>query len=489
MTWYALACVTVTLVAGVISTPDATLATARRTAVSLGIRVRSGRMVVLLPRSTALPAKASKTFSNGGQVEILAGEHSLAKDNYKLGNLQISPAIPERARIRLAFEMDLSGLLTATVEEELSGRTATYLFENFRDIQNVLSVMESQGSWRMLTSFTEKIHTRGMAASTVTGPSRPLQSDVTPAESWDVQATAGSPSDGVVQPIVTSPDLIGACAVASAALVAVVLAFARFCGFDIAVSKTYGETELHVEKSKVARLSKRLQAAEASLAQLNGMEGSAGKISSKASERQSRIKQHGVDDLSFVVYNKRREHWQERIVKIQCPGVTHQDIEIEIVVNGAIVKITREASQGVSRLDWKKKFQFPMEEGLFEFKEEEVTLELGILYIVFKLLTPKTRVFRLPQQFERPASLASSWACPVHDIMQFSEVYASSSELTASPAHALQGDEPTSDSACQPTLVSLPFQVETFPLSSLPTESSRQCSSSAAAASSDSSSN
>lgn len=101
-----------------------------------------------------------------------------------------------------------------------------------------------------------------------------------------------------------------------------------------------------------------------------------------------------------------------RFIKIQCPGVTSTEIEIELIPNGAVIEIDRKESHGVQRLAWSGRFQFPLEEGLFEFREEEAQLEHGILHLVFRSEPPGRRVFRFPETSTRdgPTTCDVSWA-------------------------------------------------------------------------------
>ena len=59
-----------------------------------------------------------------------------------------------------------------------------------------------------------------------------------------------------------------------------------------------------------------------------------------------------------------------RLIKIQCPGVKHADVEIELVFNGCEVIIRRQASRGVIGSTWTRRFQFKPSDGLFEFRED-----------------------------------------------------------------------------------------------------------------------
>ena len=51
----------------------------------------------------------------------------------------------------------------------------------------------------------------------------------------------------------------------------------------------------------------------------------------------------------------------------------------------------------MQELQWTKRFQFKLTDGHFEFKEDEVKLEHGVLYLIFKAYTEEGRVFRCPQ--------------------------------------------------------------------------------------------
>lgn len=391
----------------------------KRSAVSLGIRMHDGRMSVLLARNTALPAKVSKMFTNGGAVEILAGEHAVAKDNYRMGLLQL-PVGPEgnSNSVRLSFEIDLSGLLTATVEEDQTGRSVTQTFESFRDIQNVLASVESRGSWSVLTALADKSKSGGQRDLLAQ-----LQSLASTPESQEPVEVSGRAASG------RSSWLIEVLTVAG---VAAVLALGMFgfstlypgslskpessCNSQLKVADAALATQM--EKSEEEKLSREKLAMELRVARLL--------IAQQREELETC--QQLTADLPFIVYDDDGDESENestpssqgqspsnaisrmRFVKIQCPGVKHRDIEIEIVVNGVVVKIARDQSPGMNSLKWTKRFQFPQVEGHFEFKEEEVRLQLGILLLPFKSYTPQPRVFRLPQHqaFARTVEAAVS---------------------------------------------------------------------------------
>jgi molecular chaperone DnaK len=98
------------------------------TPLSLGIETFGGLMNVIIPRNTTIPTKAGEMFTNAvaGQqamkITILQGERELAKDNWKLGDVEISftPAPKGQARVGVQFEIDADGILKVLVRDTLS---------------------------------------------------------------------------------------------------------------------------------------------------------------------------------------------------------------------------------------------------------------------------------------------------------------------------------------------------------------------------------
>jgi len=74
-------------------------------------------------------------------------------------------------------------------------------------------------------------------------------------------------------------------------------------------------------------------------------------------------------DFSYHISDERGDQGIKRSIKIQCPGVDYSDVEIDVIRNACVVKINRNAGQGVEAISWQKKFQFRPSEGLFEFKD------------------------------------------------------------------------------------------------------------------------
>jgi len=99
------------------------------TPLSLGIETFGGLMNVIIPHNTTIPTKAGELFTNAvaGQqamkITILQGERELAKDNWKLGEVEIPfhPAPKGQARVGVQFEIDADGILKVLVRDTLSG--------------------------------------------------------------------------------------------------------------------------------------------------------------------------------------------------------------------------------------------------------------------------------------------------------------------------------------------------------------------------------
>eukprot|EP00446_Apocalathium_sp_SHHI-4_P015067 CAMPEP_0177206358 /NCGR_PEP_ID=MMETSP0367-20130122/29349_1 /TAXON_ID=447022 ORGANISM="Scrippsiella hangoei-like, Strain SHHI-4" /NCGR_SAMPLE_ID=MMETSP0367 /ASSEMBLY_ACC=CAM_ASM_000362 /LENGTH=519 /DNA_ID=CAMNT_0018655137 /DNA_START=134 /DNA_END=1693 /DNA_ORIENTATION=- len=105
-------------------------------------------------------------------------------------------------------------------------------------------------------------------------------------------------------------------------------------------------------------------------------------------------------DFPFHISEEHVDGEIVRFVKVQCPGVEHVDVSIDVIFNGCVLHIARRASRGVKATTWSKLLQFRPSEGLFEFKEDQVSLEHGILQLVFRSYVHQSRVFRFPQHFD-----------------------------------------------------------------------------------------
>lgn len=100
------------------------------TPLSLGIETFGGLMNVIIPRNTTIPTKAGELFTNAvaGQEEmkitLLQGERELAKDNWKLGELELAfaPAPKGQARVGVQFSIDADGILQVLARDVTSGK-------------------------------------------------------------------------------------------------------------------------------------------------------------------------------------------------------------------------------------------------------------------------------------------------------------------------------------------------------------------------------
>lgn len=121
-------------------------------------------------------------------------------------------------------------------------------------------------------------------------------------------------------------------------------------------------------------------------------------------------------DFSSLIYDEDHGEETHRIIKIQCSGVAHRDIKLCVnrtTFNGVEVIINRKPSIGQPAATWKKEFQSRPSEGLFEVREEKMTLEQGILTLVLQPRPFADRTIRFPEHYSMDVSDGdSSWLCP-----------------------------------------------------------------------------
>jgi HSP20 family molecular chaperone IbpA len=108
-------------------------------------------------------------------------------------------------------------------------------------------------------------------------------------------------------------------------------------------------------------------------------------------------------DFPFHIYDEPIDQGISRSIKVQCPGVRHADVHVDIIFNGCVVTISRQASQGVQGTEWSQRFQFKSAEGSFEFKEDQARLEHGILTLTCLSYAFQRRPFRFPIHFDLAA--------------------------------------------------------------------------------------
>jgi molecular chaperone HscA len=97
---------------------------------SLGIETMGGGFERLIPRNTPVPTTAHTVFTTaannqtGYEVHVLQGEREMARDCRSLARFLLRgiPPMPAgKARLRVSFCVDESGLLTVTAKETTSG--------------------------------------------------------------------------------------------------------------------------------------------------------------------------------------------------------------------------------------------------------------------------------------------------------------------------------------------------------------------------------
>ncbi|CAO2828713.1 unnamed protein product [Amaranthus hypochondriacus] len=109
------------------------------TPLSLGTKVVSGDMCVVIPRNTPIPAKmfSNRTTVYDNQTSVLfcvyEGEKPIATDNNLLGKFTLSgipPAAHGIPTLKLCFEVDVDGILTVSATEKSTGNSKQITIKN-----------------------------------------------------------------------------------------------------------------------------------------------------------------------------------------------------------------------------------------------------------------------------------------------------------------------------------------------------------------------
>ena len=108
------------------------------TPLTLGVETMGGIMTPVIRRNASIPLKQSEVFSTGMdfqdavEINVLQGERSFAKDNKSLGMFQLRgiPSAPKGVpKIKVTFQLDVSGILAVTALEEKTGKEQTIQIE------------------------------------------------------------------------------------------------------------------------------------------------------------------------------------------------------------------------------------------------------------------------------------------------------------------------------------------------------------------------
>jgi len=105
---------------------------------SLGIETLGGVCTKLVEANTAIPRKASQTFSTAQdnqpsvEINVLQGERPMANDNRKLGRFILDGIPPMRrgeAQIEVTFDVDANGILNVSAKEMKTGKEQSIRIE------------------------------------------------------------------------------------------------------------------------------------------------------------------------------------------------------------------------------------------------------------------------------------------------------------------------------------------------------------------------
>jgi len=101
------------------------------TPLTLGVETLGGVMTPLIPRNTAIPTGKTEIFSTAAdsqtqvEIHVLQGERPMARDNKSLGRFILSgipPAPRGVPQVEVSFDLDTSGILTATAKDKATGK-------------------------------------------------------------------------------------------------------------------------------------------------------------------------------------------------------------------------------------------------------------------------------------------------------------------------------------------------------------------------------
>ena len=107
--------------------------------ITLGIETVGGVMTKIVPRGTVISCKKSQTFTTNQDqqetvtIKIFEGERAMTKDNYLLGNFDLSgiPKAPKGVpQIQVTFDLDENGILNVSAKDTGTGKSESITITN-----------------------------------------------------------------------------------------------------------------------------------------------------------------------------------------------------------------------------------------------------------------------------------------------------------------------------------------------------------------------
>ena len=114
------------------------------TPLSLGIETFGGLMNVIIPRNTTIPCKAGEMFTNAVanqasmRISVLQGEREMARDNWKLGEMDVvfTTSPKGQARVGVQFELDANGILHVLARDTVTLRDTVVQIQSAGEVSD-----------------------------------------------------------------------------------------------------------------------------------------------------------------------------------------------------------------------------------------------------------------------------------------------------------------------------------------------------------------